>query len=421
MISSLNQVVKGHLCMSCGACFNSCEKVIDQEGLKLPQFSQEITSDQELFQLCPGKGYNIDALAGQGPKYCLELGRYEKLYAAKSTSELILRKASSGGVMTAIADFLLEQNLVDGVIVTKIVCEDGTVSAEPFIARCLEDLLQAQGSKYMPVSNLNFIKTLEGSKERYAMIGTPCHIAGVRLLQQRHPIWRERIPYTIGNFCGGFRDFREFKSICHNLNIDIRQVADLSYRGDGQPGYMTITLKNGNRVRLNYPAYAKMTGYPVIRRCRLCIDATAELADFSCGDAWLPRFRECNDVRSVIIARSEKAKFIVDEMTEKKLLDCQNITQDEVILSQKTNLNSKKRRQFARRKVFSRLWQKLPDFPVGYDQQHCSSRLELKVLISHGFFYYLQRLGCYSLFAKLTKRNKTKVEFLYADEQRKRQ
>ena len=49
MISSLNQVVKGHLCMSCGACFNSCEKVIDQEGLKLPQFSPEITSDQELF------------------------------------------------------------------------------------------------------------------------------------------------------------------------------------------------------------------------------------------------------------------------------------------------------------------------------------------------------------------------------------
>ena len=50
-------------------------------------------------------------------------------------------------------------------------------------------------------------------------------------------------------------------------------------------------LSDDGRIHTHaYPEYVRATGVMKNFRCKTCIDATAELADFSFGDAWLKRF-----------------------------------------------------------------------------------------------------------------------------------
>lgn len=406
---SFQDVVKSHCCMSCGLCFGNAREISRQRGLYIPK---EI-SDNRNFICCPGKGYDIVRLGAsretsiQHP----DLGCFDSLGAVCAKDSDILKRASSGGAMTCLAWYLLCSNQVDGVVTTKLEIRNGCITPVTFVAKTKSELCVAQGSKYMPVPALHNLDNLLEEGKQYLFIGTPCQIAGIRMLQENKNCWANRIRFTVGNFCGGFRDLRELSSILNQLDISSKDISDFSYRGDGQPGYMTIHLRSGRQVRLGYPGYAKMTGYPVIRRCKLCVDATAELADFSCGDAWLPRFLEKHESRSIVITRSSEATKIVKKMTDEKFWDFESLTAAEVIESQRTNIFSKKRRQNARRKLFSCLLQNLPAFDGGFDQGPCNIYLELKVLLSHLFFYYLQIFHLYQPVSRWLKRNKTRIEW----------
>ncbi|MBO7611911.1 MAG: Coenzyme F420 hydrogenase/dehydrogenase, beta subunit C-terminal domain [Elusimicrobia bacterium] len=346
-------------------------------------------------------------------EYCykMELGVYDKIFSATSLDKTILEKASSGGIMTAIAEFLLKENFVDGIIVTKINVENGKILPMPYIARNKEDLLLAQGSKYMPVPLLSFIKTLSKSEETFALIGTPCQIAGLHLMQEKNPKYKQIIKYTIGNFCGGFRDLREIYTIFNRLKISAEDVENFSYRGGGQPGFLTIKTREGI-YKIAYPKYNKMTGFSTIRRCRLCVDATAELADFSCGDAWLKKFLNKKECKSIIITRNKNASNILELMEKQKYITRDKMSIDDVIEAQKTNIYSKKIRQKARRKIFSILCKKLPDFKeTSFSSKNTRLLTELKVLLSHSIFYCLQVLGLYTFIAKLIKRDNAEIIF----------
>ena len=98
-------------------------------------------------------------------------------------------------------------------------------------------------------------------------------------------------------------------------------------------------------------------------------------------------------------------------MTDEKFWDFESLTAAEVIESQRTNIFSKKRRQNARRKLFSCLLQNLPAFDGGFDQGPSNIYLELKVLLSHLFFYYLQIFHLYQPVSRWLKRNKTRIEW----------
>jgi coenzyme F420 hydrogenase subunit beta len=224
------------------------------------------------------------------------------------------------------------------------------------------------------------------------------------LLENEISELKPAIPLTIGNFCGGFKDLREIRRLIQRQGIDPRIVTFFRYRGGGQPGSMMIRTLNGEYRTLPYPNYANLTGIRKHYRCRVCVDATAELSDFACGDAWIDRFLSTQKGWSILMTRSETAEAIIKEMLEKKLISFESISVDELKMSQNINLTSKKTRQSARRRFSTLIGLHLPEYDGGYPEKLSQMMLEIKIFISHLIFDLSEKVGCYPLLAKILRR-----------------
>lgn len=380
-----------------------------KKGIYLPTFSKPLSKeeDKELVNICPGKGYNIVDIGEKRfreTNYDYKLGYYKSIGAARSNDKGLLKKSTSGGMMPAVANYLLEKKHVEGILTVKFDYTNKGPIPTPFIAKTREELIQAQGSKYMPIPLLKNLDEAIAFSGTIAVIGTPCQIAGVRLAQEENPLLKEKIKLTIANFCGGYRDYRETERIFQITKVNKKNINFFSYRGKGQPGYMTVESSKKETIDLPYPDYARLTGYIKHLRCRLCVDATGELADLSFGDAWNDRFLKTKKKWSFYIARSTFGEEILKDMLEEGLFKHEEITVDELVKSQRGNLITKKERQHSRFQLYKLVGYKLPSFDGGYNKEKLNMKLELKVFMSQRVMYLFEKMKIYLLLARLIKR-----------------
>lgn len=406
---NLEDVINADLCIACGACKGISKSAIsyfEHRGIPIPQLDKN--EAESLFQFCPGKGYDIlkmgRDLYGNESKYDVDLGFYNSFYAAKTKDPEILKNASSGGMITTLLDYLISTNMVQGAVVTKFSYGPGGPSPMPYIAINKNELLDAQGSKYCPVSTLNILQSVRSFPGKVVWVGTPCQIAALRLIQSYDCDIKNKVILTIANFCGGFRDFREVRRLAEICEVNYNDITALRYRGDGQPGFMRIENCHGKKFMLPYPDYVRYTGYSKIKRCRLCVDATGELADFACGDAWIPRFLRTKIPWSIVLARSFLATDILNQMKAKQAIVTEEISISELIKSQSDNLYSKKKRHFARSNFYSLFFGKVPVFDGGFYEIKSGFFLELRVHCKYLFFVFLEKIKLYRIVAKLIGR-----------------
>lgn len=380
-LKTINQVIAHHQCLGCGLC-SSCDTIdmTCRNGIIIPN---GVPRDSSLEKACPAKGYDLKLIGYKlfgSINYCHEIGYYRDIKLAHTNDNSLLIRASSGGIMAQIAISLLDKHLVDGVISNRFIYDDNKVRTETFIATSKEEIIEGQGSKYCPTSTLSILTQLDPTK-KYLLIGTPCQIAGFRMYSEIHDCFKEMIPYTMANFCGGYRDFRELDFFVSNV-AHISKVTSFRHRGGGQPGSMRIEGENGEVFQFPYPEYAKLSSFVKNERCTLCMDATGELADFSCGDAWLGK-KEKNTPWSIVIARSEFAEKFINELYAEKFLTIDsNINCYEVIQSQKLNITSKKYRQYKRIKTRNILCLYSPDWHNNYWKKTGSYAGELRIYLS---------------------------------------
>lgn len=407
----IEKVIKSNLCISCGLCsFNKQATMTMKKGIYIPEFKYNLekNEDEFLYQVCPGKGYSIKELGEKYSEdagiYDFRIGYYRSLGATYTLDNDFLIKSSSGGMMTYFAYYLLKEKIVDGILTVKFSYTDQGPVPHPFIAKNKQELLSAQGSKYMPIPLLQNIDDILSYHGSLAVIGTPCQIAGIRLFQKTNSQLNEKIKFCIANFCGGYRDFRETERIFKIFKINKKNISYFSYRGNGQPGTMSISQVTGTKTHISYPEYSRLTGYTKYYRCRLCVDATGELADISFGDAWLPRFINSGKKWSFYICRSKKAEKILEDIKAKNEATFKDISKDDLLLSQKGNIYTKKIRQFSRLSLHKLLRMNIPKFDGGYLIETTPNiKQELKVLLSHYFRYFLELIGIYLVIAKYFK------------------
>lgn len=398
---NINQVVKSNLCLGCGICSFSNEniemKYSRRKGMNIPVVNQGSDSDNSI---CPAKGYDIikngDALYGES-KYSLELGHVFSSYAVYSSSPIILSGASSGGIMTQLAIFLLSKGVVDRVAVTKFVYTEQGPRTKTFLTTSVDEIMASQGSKYCPVDISLFLKELDAFEGSVAYIGTPCQIAGIRELQRVYPKTGNKVKLTIANFCGGFKNYNNIRKIAIRHNINYRDIEYFRFRGGGQPGSMLIRDKGGKIFKAPYPEFTGYTGYSKVLRCHLCVDATGELADISCGDAWLDRYNNDPKPWSIVLCRNTEVDKLLESMVNDKVIISEPISIADVVKSQFTNIYSKKVRQAARFKLYSMLGYRIPHFDGGYSTKRTSLLLELKVFLSHRFKELIECVSLYGL------------------------
>lgn len=324
---TIQSVVEAGLCTGCGTCVGICpndavQMMIDRrKGIYVPQLDRERCNECGIcFDVCPGHGIDLRQLNleifGKESQDVL-LGNYLSCYIGHATDYDIRYNSASGGLVTALLIFALEEGMIDGALVTRMK-KDKPLEPEPFIARTREEMISASKSKYCPVPANVMVKEILKAKERerFAVVGLPCHIHGIRKAERINKNLGEKIVLHLGITCSHSASFLGTEFLIRRYKLSNEDIINLDYRGQGWPGFMTIRLKEGRTRVVPYQKYITFheLGFFTPLRCLMCPDFTGSLADISFADAWLPEVRKREKVgESLLLSRSETG----EEMLQK--------------------------------------------------------------------------------------------------------
>ena len=127
---TIEGVVKNNLCTGCATCVSLCPNSAirlikeDSKGIYLPRINVEDCNQCGIcFDVCPGHSVNFKelnlAIFGQEPKNTL-LGNYLNCYIGHATDYDIRYNSASGGLVTQLLIFALEEGIIDGALVTRM-------------------------------------------------------------------------------------------------------------------------------------------------------------------------------------------------------------------------------------------------------------------------------------------------------------
>ena len=258
-------------------------------------------------------------------------GNVVSCYLGWSVDEDVRFRASSGGVLTAVCIYLIQNKIVDGIIQVKRAADDQTKTIT-VVNTTAEGVLECLGSRYTSSAPLMNIKEMIESGKKYAFVGKPCDISALRMYQiSEKEEWVSQIEYMFSFFCAGQSSEKANRKLLKALGCDSpTELQDLSYRGNGWPGYATVTLKNGVTNKMEYEqSWMTILGRDVRKSCRFCVDGTGEMADISCGDAWClgsdgkPDFAEASG-RNVIFSRTEKGEALMNQLIAHKAIKAES-------------------------------------------------------------------------------------------------
>lgn len=178
-------------CTGCGLCaaFGQAECYSDEKGFTHPKTGDEIW----LSKVCPSGGKQQSLM-----EFDKIWGRSKGVYYGWSTDKQVRQLASSGGVITEITSWLLDNHRVDGIIHT---CADEndptrTISC---ISTSRKALIARSGSRYSISHPLQILANLDTSK-KYAFVGKPCDVAALNNYMSISPELKNVILYTISFF-----------------------------------------------------------------------------------------------------------------------------------------------------------------------------------------------------------------------------
>lgn len=294
-------------CTLCGNCAAICPSNAVCIKKEFVSVNENCTHCGLCIKNCPGYEFNYNefnySLFGKtNIPYSNHIGHYKDILIGKSLDNKILKKASSGGIVTTILIKALEKKLVDGAIITTF---DSDFSPITKIAATKQEILDSPGSKYTITSPNKLIKELEKGKT-YAFVGLPCQIQGIRLLQKNNHLLAKQIKFCIGIFCGRTMSSEAVDYIFKKLKISSADVKSFSYRSGSWPkGFFVETSSKQYFLHKYYYDLFNLMFNP--KRCLVCPDYTNEFADVSVGDCWL---REKKGY-STIIARSKEGKKLI--------------------------------------------------------------------------------------------------------------
>lgn len=329
-------------------------------GIYLPKVKIGICDQCGLcLKVCPGhcvdyKELNLK-IFGKQPENPF-LGNYIRCYIGYATDYGTRYNSASGGLVTALLTFALKEGIIDGALVTKM-NQHKPLEPEVFIARNEGEILSASGSKYCPVPLNIGLKKIIGEEGKFAIVGLPCHINGVRKFEMVNNKLQDKIALHLGLFCSNCVTFLGTEYFLQKWGIKKVEVKKLNYRGRGWPGKIVVALKDGKEKVIPRGTTEKSFLRRVLfsssfhfdftpQRCLLCADHTCELSDISLGDPWLPELLEKEKIGiSLVILRSKTGKEILEKALTRGKVELVEISRNKLFQAQnwsfKRNVNSR--------------------------------------------------------------------------------
>lgn len=308
-------------CIGCGLCKSVFRKEIDfridSKGFMRPIIKNKI--DKKIFDsICP-------LMINPGAYSNSIWGYYENVYLGASTNDKIKQKASSGGVISQLLVYLLENKRIDAVIHIGP-SHDNPLENNTYISTTIEQVLSNSGSRYSPAAPLEEIDFIMENDKKYAFVGKPCDVRALKNYASINKKVYEKISYMFSFFCAGTPSYLATDRLVETLGVNKNEIKEFQYRGNGWPGFATATTYKNEYFRMTYDdSWGKILGRDIQPYCRWCADGVGEFADVSCGDAWYldennnPIFSE-GEGRNVIFARNSRGDELINELVDSEQL-----------------------------------------------------------------------------------------------------
>jgi len=304
-------VIDKQNCVFCGACIALCPRIgMNEKEPKLLEYDPECST---CFRYCPRTYFPTEMfekeLFNGDASRSYSLGYYQKLVAAKSNDETVLRRAQNGGVVSSLLIHALDSGLIDGVLLTD---KDDKWFPKPVIARTPDEILACTGSKYtISPTLITYSEAIRECKlEKLAFVGVPCQIQAVRKLQLSSPLSDEygKFKIIIGLYCFSNYTYDLLKNFVQGeLRIPLSNVEKF----DVSEGKFYVYTKDESVKQVPI----KMTKQYTWNSCNYCKDFSAEIADISIGSVGALS----NEWNSVLLRTDIGAKIFNDAIKSNKI------------------------------------------------------------------------------------------------------
>jgi len=332
---SLEKVVLAEKCMGCAACVTVCPLGCLKYSEEKPKLVNNCTSCGICAQVCSRYSFSWraveDFVFGRERKPEEDFGIYRRLVIAQAQDRNILQVCQDGGVVTSLLVFALENELVDGAIVSGV-GEDKPFYPVPRLATTQREVLECAGTRYFYSPNLlAFQEAVKQKKKNLAFVGTPCQIHALRKIEMV-PLKKYANPLrlTVGLLCTESFTYEGLmeKHIQGELGINPYDISKINIKGK-----VLVTTKSGE-IRSIPLADAKRYAR---KGCALCTDFSAELADISAGGLGL-------DGWTFIVIRTEKGEELFESAERKGLLKTRLVEEEKKAFDLLIRLSKSKRR-----------------------------------------------------------------------------
>lgn len=345
-----------YMCSNCGACFTVCPKsAINFETTLLGRMYAKVNDDLcvncgKCIKACP----SIDANKLSKKYSDKYVGIINNIYVGKSLNKDIFENAQSGGICTQLLCYLFDKKKIDCAVVVKM--KPGkTPVVSPVVVTSKDELTGSQKSCYTPVALLTVLKETR-KYNSVAVVGLPCHIAGIVNLQTICNDY-SNINYKIGlicdrTLCSGVHDVYSshlqsvLKTPAISFKIDWkckRIGKDFNYK------LAPTVLKTDNDI-IEVPRDIRIILKEMFTppRCRVCYDKLNTHADITLGDPW--HMTEVDWVKgsSLIISRTEKGSSLLEEVKNAGYIEYSPRNLSELSKSQKVDARRMQARLFSR-------------------------------------------------------------------------
>ncbi|NKB35793.1 MAG: hypothetical protein GKR93_01300 [Gammaproteobacteria bacterium] len=330
----MNDVVDAGSCCECGSCVLVCpHNVIDYVDNKPKQVAKESNP----FDFCGiSEGVGCDVCASVCPRlwprenhfrdavfkdqrpYEDIFGVYRHIFVARTKRDDLKERVQDGGIVTALLAWAIENEQIDGAVVSAVGEQDKPCFPTPKVATSVEEVRQSGGSWYTYcANNLALREVQEKDLNNVAFVGVPCQITPLRKMEAMDPAflvtekkrakaitrqrsflrgYAERVKFNIGLFCTEvFTPELMTERIEKEMGIPLTEVSKFNVKGK-----VLIHKKDGSLETI--PLQEAMDEYQR-PECKHCADFSAELADIACGGVG-------TDQATIVVIRTEAGEQI---------------------------------------------------------------------------------------------------------------
>lgn len=391
----VNNVIKPDLCSRCGACVGSCTKRVLQFTSNtnyIPQWKNEdeCTSCGTCVNVCPALGYEIndDLLSTKQSKT-------KKYYKGNSLNNELFNNGTSGGVVTTLLLYLLNEKIVDKVVVVRNTDDIINGYAQVVVTDDPNLVVKSSQSKYIQLPVASAINEILKNDGKYAVVGLPCHLAGINKAERIYKKLNDRIVLKLGLFCGYSYSEKSIDGLLAYMGVEKDKVKNIiGWRSKGFPGNFSVKLKTEEIKSIPFKEeHCINVPFFALNRCYLCMDCFAQYSDVAFGDigGWKEK---C----TLIVSKNKFSSELLQDAYQKDYISLTSIDQKDV---DSTTVIPFMRRE-KRDKVYYRikhLEKKKKNVPIWNYRKH-----------THSYFLKLETNILYGIIQKVRK--KKVIKFL---------